>query len=359
MSRRRSRRGPGWARRPSTAGGGPWRAGAGRVHGRLHRGPATARHRVAARRPAGRAARWVKAVTRTPAGRILAGLVAAIQDDPELATAWRARVLEPLRAEHRVMLRRAIERGEIPASTDTDVALDLMYGAAYRLLQGHRPLTDPFVRRVVDVIVRGIGQRPRQARRASVFVALLRATQPAEHAQPVFRRIRAPAHGRFGSAGPPDPGGSARLLIRGRCQARHGRAGLAGPPWAPARAQGRPFGRGLMGPFRRSRRRPVRCRQRRPCGRAPARRAGRRPGARGGNRLRRRSGTAGSGDHGEQAAAGLGAARAPRRRAAPAGRAAARPRDTSRQRPGAVSGRRRARGRGRSATRAARPAAGR
>ena len=104
---------------------------------------------------------WVKAVTRTPAGRILAGLVAAIQDDPELATAWRARVLEPLRAEHRVMLRRAIERGEIPASTDTDVALDLMYGAAYhRLLQGHRPLTDPFVRRVVDVIVRGIGGSP-------------------------------------------------------------------------------------------------------------------------------------------------------------------------------------------------------
>jgi AcrR family transcriptional regulator len=104
---------------------------------------------------------WVKAVTRTPAGRILAGLVAAIQDDPELATAWRARVLEPLRAEHRIMLRRAIERGEIPASTDTDVALDLMYGAAYhRLLQGHRPLTDPFVRRVVDVIVRGIGGPP-------------------------------------------------------------------------------------------------------------------------------------------------------------------------------------------------------
>ena len=101
---------------------------------------------------------WVRAVTRTPAGRILAGLIAAAQEDPELAAAWRARVLEPMRAQHRIMLRRAIERGEIPASTDTDVALDLLYGAAYhRLLQGHRPLSDTFTRRVVEVIVAGLG----------------------------------------------------------------------------------------------------------------------------------------------------------------------------------------------------------
>jgi len=32
---------------------------------------------------------WVRAVTRTPAGRILAGLIAAAQEDPELAAAWR------------------------------------------------------------------------------------------------------------------------------------------------------------------------------------------------------------------------------------------------------------------------------
>ena len=104
---------------------------------------------------------WVRAVTRTPAGRILAGLIAAAQEDPELAAAWRARVLEPMRGQHRIMLRRAIERGEIPASTDTDVALDLMYGAAYhRLLQGHRPLSDTFTRRVVEVIVAGLGGPP-------------------------------------------------------------------------------------------------------------------------------------------------------------------------------------------------------
>lgn len=101
---------------------------------------------------------WVRVVTGTPAGRILAGLIAAAQDDPALAAAWRARVLGPLRAQHRIMLRRAIERGEIPARTDVDVALDLVYGAAYhRLLQGHRPLTEGFVHRVVEVTVRGLG----------------------------------------------------------------------------------------------------------------------------------------------------------------------------------------------------------
>ena len=40
--------------------------------------------------------------------------------------------------------------------------LDLLFGSAYhRLLQGHRPLTDQFARRVVDLIVAGVtGQGP-------------------------------------------------------------------------------------------------------------------------------------------------------------------------------------------------------
>jgi AcrR family transcriptional regulator len=100
---------------------------------------------------------WVRAVTRTPAGRTLAGLIAEAQHDAELADAWRARVVEPLRAQHRIMLKRAIDRGQLPASTDTEVALDLLYGAAYhRLLNGHQPLNDTFVRHVVDVIVTGL-----------------------------------------------------------------------------------------------------------------------------------------------------------------------------------------------------------
>jgi AcrR family transcriptional regulator len=103
---------------------------------------------------------WVRAVTLTSMGPMLTGLVAEAQHDEELRAGWRDRVLEPLRSQHRIMLDRAIARGEIPAAVDQEVVLDLFFGAAqHRLLFGHLPLTDDFIREVVDVILDGI--RPR------------------------------------------------------------------------------------------------------------------------------------------------------------------------------------------------------
>jgi AcrR family transcriptional regulator len=103
---------------------------------------------------------WVRAVTQTPMGPVLTGLIAEAQHDPELRGAWRDRVLEPLRTQHRIMLDRAIERGEIAASVDRDVVLDLFFGAAeHRLLLGHLPMTEEFITEVVDTILAGI-QRP-------------------------------------------------------------------------------------------------------------------------------------------------------------------------------------------------------
>ena len=103
---------------------------------------------------------WVRAVTQTSMGSMLTGLIAEAQHDEELRAAWRDRVLEPLRSQHRIMLDRAIARGEIPATVDQEVVLDLFFGAAqHRLLLGHLPLTDDFIREVVDVILDGI--RPR------------------------------------------------------------------------------------------------------------------------------------------------------------------------------------------------------
>ena len=100
---------------------------------------------------------WIRSVTRTPACRMLAGLVAEAQRDPALATAWRKQVIEPLRTKNTILVQRAVQRGEIPPDTDPDVVLDMMFGAAYhRLLQGHRPLTDQFARSVVDLIVAGV-----------------------------------------------------------------------------------------------------------------------------------------------------------------------------------------------------------
>jgi AcrR family transcriptional regulator len=104
---------------------------------------------------------WVRAVTQTAMGPMLTGLIAEAQHDPELRGAWRDRVLEPLRTQHRMMLDRAIERGEIPASVDRDVVLDLFFGAAeHRLLLGHLPMTGDFIAEVVDVILSGIVGSP-------------------------------------------------------------------------------------------------------------------------------------------------------------------------------------------------------
>jgi AcrR family transcriptional regulator len=100
---------------------------------------------------------WIRSVTATSAGPILASLIAEAQRDPVLAANWRERVVERLRDQHKMMLDRAVVRAEIPAETDYDVVLDLMFGAAYhRLLHGHQPLTDTFARQVVDYVVAGL-----------------------------------------------------------------------------------------------------------------------------------------------------------------------------------------------------------
>jgi AcrR family transcriptional regulator len=100
---------------------------------------------------------WSRAVTKTRAGRMLAGLIAETQRDPQLAAAWQERVFEPLRAQHKQLVDRALQRGEIPPGTDADVVLDLIFGAGYhRLLQGHLPITDRFSRQVVDLVMDGL-----------------------------------------------------------------------------------------------------------------------------------------------------------------------------------------------------------
>jgi AcrR family transcriptional regulator len=109
---------------------------------------------------------WIKVVKGTVTGRTLVGLVAEVQRDPELAEIWREGFLSRVRAQHRVLVERAIERGEASPDTDPEVVLDLIFGAAYhRLLQSHLALTDRFAQAVVDIVVAGVA--PAQVERAS------------------------------------------------------------------------------------------------------------------------------------------------------------------------------------------------
>ena len=100
---------------------------------------------------------WVRLAGGRPYGRAIAALVSEAQADPEFGREYRARFVEPRREQARVILRRAVERGEIPAGTRTEVALDLLYGPVYhRLLHGHAPLNDRFIRDVIDTTLGGI-----------------------------------------------------------------------------------------------------------------------------------------------------------------------------------------------------------
>jgi AcrR family transcriptional regulator len=99
---------------------------------------------------------WATAVVGTSTGRSLVGLIAEAQLDEDLARAWVERVVTRVRAQHRMMVDRAIERGEIPADSDVDVIIDLLYGPAYhRLLQGHLAITPDFIERVARMVAQG------------------------------------------------------------------------------------------------------------------------------------------------------------------------------------------------------------
>jgi AcrR family transcriptional regulator len=100
---------------------------------------------------------WVRSVTQTSAGSILAGLTAEIRQDPELAAQWGDRVVKPIRMRYNAIVERAISRGEIRPDTDANVVLDLLFGSAvYRLLHGHGQVDAAFSRQVVSILAAGL-----------------------------------------------------------------------------------------------------------------------------------------------------------------------------------------------------------
>jgi len=100
---------------------------------------------------------WARLAGSRPYGRVVAALLTEAQTDPVFAAEYRQRFVEPRREQAREIFRRAIERGEIPADTKVEVALDLLYGPLYhRLLQGHAPLSDRFVLEVIDMVLDGV-----------------------------------------------------------------------------------------------------------------------------------------------------------------------------------------------------------
>jgi AcrR family transcriptional regulator len=98
---------------------------------------------------------WVR-LARRPRGRTVAHFIAEVQSDPALAQEWRKRFVRRIRQERMPVIERAIARGELPASSDPEVIMDLFYGPLYhRYLNGHLPLTDDFARDVGRMVAAG------------------------------------------------------------------------------------------------------------------------------------------------------------------------------------------------------------
>ena len=91
------------------------------------------------------------------AGEVMAELLGHAQSDPALAAMWRERWLQPRRDATTVVLREAIERGQIRSDVSLAVLMDELYGPLYyRLLARHEPLDDAFARELVANTLRGV-----------------------------------------------------------------------------------------------------------------------------------------------------------------------------------------------------------
>jgi AcrR family transcriptional regulator len=104
---------------------------------------------------------WLRQLNLKPYSRVVAGLVAEAQTNPEFGKLYRERFVQPRRDATRELLVLARDRGEIAADTNLEVALDLLYGPIYhRMLHGHAPLTERFLLQVIDYVITAISDPP-------------------------------------------------------------------------------------------------------------------------------------------------------------------------------------------------------
>ena len=86
--------------------------------------------------------------------KVMAGLTSVLSHHPGLAEAVNAALHEPWAAAHRVLMHRAADRGEIPASADIETLADVMPSmAAYRVLVLRKPVDREFLLSLIDGVL--------------------------------------------------------------------------------------------------------------------------------------------------------------------------------------------------------------
>lgn len=89
-------------------------------------------------------------------GSMICALIAEGQSDPEIAQAFRDGYVLARRQQGIELVKRAIAK-KLIRKADPDAVLDLLYAPLYyRLLVGHQPLSEPFIRQHVALALNGI-----------------------------------------------------------------------------------------------------------------------------------------------------------------------------------------------------------
>lgn len=90
-------------------------------------------------------------------GRILPAMVAEMARNPELAEAFRERLVRTRRSRVLEMLGRGVARGEVRADVDLDLVADALVGVFFhRLLVSGLPIDDGAADRLADLLLRGV-----------------------------------------------------------------------------------------------------------------------------------------------------------------------------------------------------------
>lgn len=93
----------------------------------------------------------------SPRGEVLANVIGCGQANEELMVAFRKNWLLPRREDAQQIFQRGVTKGQLKEGIDIEVAIDALYSPLfYRLLLKHQPLTNKFVDRLLDIVLRGL-----------------------------------------------------------------------------------------------------------------------------------------------------------------------------------------------------------
>jgi AcrR family transcriptional regulator len=93
-------------------------------------------------------------------GRIFSAVIAAAQNDREVAEAFRQFWLAPRRAEAKQALERYRDSGELAPELDLDCVIEMVFSPLYyRLLFGWGPITESYIESLCETALKGLMQR--------------------------------------------------------------------------------------------------------------------------------------------------------------------------------------------------------